>query len=215
MRGTPHKNNGYYQFNIEFSASQVKPLAIRFPAAQTEVEDITPPPCSLCLQDSRLSESQSPAFNRFMQRYVCGTFFCSFSSARWAIRGERLSSRAMVSGAGIGLIGGPPVEVHDDVGAEADPLGKVGKLAASCGIGRERALSPAQVQWISAHIANATQPRHRRVIPAADMHIGAAFQLVVISLNQFAGERLIIILSAISPCTDRKACGLCGVSQTH
>ena len=90
-----------------------------------------------------------------------------------------LSGIAEDEGAGVGLVGGTAVEVHNDVGAEAvtaneealgigfagvvhgvqignapgrqDPLRKIGKLAAARGIGGKKALPLAQEQRIGAH----------------------------------------------------------------
>ena len=90
-----------------------------------------------------------------------------------------LPSVAEDEGAGVGLVGGTAVEVHDDVGAEAvpaneealgigfagivhgvqignapgrqDTLRKIGKLAAARGVGGEKALPLAQEQRIGAH----------------------------------------------------------------
>ena len=90
-----------------------------------------------------------------------------------------LSGVAEDEGAGVGLVRSTAVEVHDDVGAEAvtaneEALGigfagivhgvqignapgrqntfrKIGKLAAACGVGGEKALPLAQEQRIGAH----------------------------------------------------------------
>ena len=90
-----------------------------------------------------------------------------------------LPSVAEDEGAGVGLVGGTAVEVHDDVGAEAvpaneeapgigfagivhgvqignapgrqDTLRKIGKLAAARGVGGKKALPLAQEQRIGAH----------------------------------------------------------------